>query len=251
MEKLALKSVSVIEAVASSLRERVLNGELAPGTALPEVELAMLYGVARPTIRVAIQHLTLTGLLRREANRSAFVPKLSSEEVLDLFSVRILVETEVVRKVAQPRIRPKAAEQAVRRLELFAADAPWAEVVDADLDFHRALVAASNSPRLCRLFELLQDEIRLSIAQLKPVYESPAALAREHRELLTVIESGNTKRAIALMQQHLNQALGDITRNIQHTNSARNAKSPKTISFRRNLRRRAPVSRIPARNNGR
>jgi DNA-binding GntR family transcriptional regulator len=209
--KLTVKPVSVIAAVAASLRARVLNGELPPGTALPELELATQCGVARPTIRAAIQQLTLTGLLRREANRSAFVPRLSEAEILDLYSVRKLVETEVVRRIAESLIHPQAAEQAVRRLEWFAPDERWDHVVEADLAFHRGLVIATRSQRLLRLFELLEDEIRLSIAQLKPVYHTPSALAREHRDLLTVIESGQTARAVAMIEQHLDQARGDIT----------------------------------------
>lgn len=209
--KVSLKAVSVIEAVARSIRERILNGELPPDTVLPEFALSDQYDVARPTIRAALQQLALTGLIRRAANRSAFVPRLNREEILDLFSVRRLVETEVVRRVTENRVRPERAEAALRRLELFTQDAKWSDVVEADLEIHRALVAATNSPRLLRAFELLEDEIRLCIAQLKPAYESPAALAREHRDLLTAIENGDKRTAIALMGQHLDQAIGDLT----------------------------------------
>ena len=221
MAKLTLKPVSVISALATSLRERVLNGELAPEIPLPELELAKQYGVARPTIRAAIHHLTLTGLLSREANRSAFVPRMSEEEISDLFSVRKVVETEAVRLVTESRLRPAAAEQAVRLLESFHPDTKWSDVVEADLQFHRALVAATKSPRLLRLFGLLEDEIRLAIAQLKPRYDSPAMLAREHRELLTAIESGKTGIAMALTHQHLDQAIGDLTRTIPSAGRAR------------------------------
>ena len=221
MAKLTLKPVSVISALATSLRERVLNGELAPEIPLPELELAKQYGVARPTIRAAIHHLTLTGLLSREANRSAFVPRLREEEISDLFSVRKVVETEAVRLVTESRLRPAAAEQAVRLLESFPTDTKWSDVVEADLQFHRALVAATKSPRLLRLFELLEDEIRLAIAQLKPAYDSPATLAREHRELLTAIESGKTGTAMALTHQHLDQAIGDLTRTTSSAGRAR------------------------------
>lgn len=211
IRKLPVKPVSVISALAASIRERVLNGELAPEMPLPELDLATTYGVARPTIRAAIHQLTLTGLLRREPNRSAFVPRMNQEEISDLFAVRRILETEVVRMVTERRKRPAAAELAVRRLESFPPDARWSEVVEADLDFHRALVAATDSSRLLRIFEMLEDEIRLSIAQLKPAYDSPAALAREHRELLTAIESGKGGTAIALINQHLEQAIGDLT----------------------------------------
>ena len=76
---------------------------------------------------------------------------------------------------------------------------------------HRSLVAATDSPRLLRLFELLEDEIRLATAQLRPAYASPTELAREHRRLLTVVETGTATEAVRLMQQHLDQAVGDLT----------------------------------------
>jgi DNA-binding GntR family transcriptional regulator len=206
-----IKPVSVIDALAASLRERILNGELAPDTPLPEGELATQYNLARPTIRAGIQQLTLTGLLRREANRSAYVPKLTSDQIADLFFARTLIETEAARLVTARRDRPAAAEQALARLEHFSKDAKWSDVVEADLDFHRALISATGSPRLLRLFELLEDEIRLSIAQLKPAYDSPASLAREHRDLLTAIESGDADASVKLLKQHLEQAIGDLT----------------------------------------
>jgi DNA-binding GntR family transcriptional regulator len=212
MEKLTIRPVSVIDAVATSLRERILSGDIAPDTPLPEADLAAQYGVARPTIRVVIQQLVLTGLLYREANRSAFVPRLDAYNVSDLFFVRTMVETEAVRLVTARRTRPLEAEQAVRRLEAFGRDVKWSDVVEADLDFHRALVAAATSPRLLRLFALLEDEIRLSISQLKPAYDSAAALAREHRDLLIAIEEGDQKTAVARHRHHLDQAIDDLMR---------------------------------------
>ncbi len=211
MNKLPLKSVSVIEALAKSLRDRVLSGELTPDTPLPELQLASQYGVARPTIRAAIQQLTLTGLLRREANRSAFVPRLSDEEIRDLYGVRSVLELEVVRRITERRLRPPLAEAALRRLEQFGRHAKWNEVVDADLDFHLALVEAGGSRHIAHLYGILGDEIRLCLAQLRPAYDSVARLAREHRELLAAIKHGEVRAAVELMRQHLDQAVGDLT----------------------------------------
>jgi DNA-binding GntR family transcriptional regulator len=198
--------ISVIDALAASLRERVLSGDLLPGKALPEAELASQYGVARPTIRAAIQQLTLTGLLVREANRSAYVPNLAPDQVRDLFAVRTLIEIEAIRTVAANRVPLHEAEQAVTRLGMFPQDAKWSDVVACDLEFHRAIVVAAGSSRLLRLFSLLEDEILLSIAQLRRAYESHTALYEEHHALLAAIQSGDGERAVHLHRQHLEQA---------------------------------------------
>ncbi|MFC7645750.1 winged helix-turn-helix domain-containing protein [Streptosporangium lutulentum] len=59
--------VSAVGALADALRRRVLSGEIAPGTALPEQELSTLYGVARPTVREALAVLVHEGLLEESA----------------------------------------------------------------------------------------------------------------------------------------------------------------------------------------
>lgn len=211
MNKLPLKSVSIIEALANSLRDRILIGELTPDMPLPELQLANQYGVARPTIRAAIQQLVLTGLLRREANRTAFVPRLSSDEIRDLYGVRTLLELEVVRRLTSQRLRPPLAEAALGRLEQFGSHAKWNEVVNADLDFHLALVEAGGSRQIAHLYRILRDEIRLCLAQLRPAYDSVARLAREHRELLVTIGLGDADAAAELMRRHLDQAVSDLT----------------------------------------
>jgi DNA-binding GntR family transcriptional regulator len=201
----------VIDAVADAIRARVVAGELGPGAPLREVELAEEYGVARPTVRAALQRLVLTGLLQREANRSAFVPELTPDDVHDLFRARALIERDVVQRLTGAGGRLEAAEQAVARLEAFGKDANWGDVVEADLAFHRSLTEATGSTRLRRLFELLEDEIRLAVAQLRPAYATPAELAHEHRRLLGAIATGDTTRALELLRQHLDDAVRELT----------------------------------------
>jgi DNA-binding GntR family transcriptional regulator len=206
-----LEVVSTLDALSSSLRTRLLDGQLAPGTAIGEVDLASEYGVARPTARAAIQALVAEGLLRREPNRSARVPQLTADDVRDLFYVRAALELQVVATLVERHMRPHAAEEAVRRLERLPRRAPWDEVVEADMDFHTALVEASGSPRLERVYSSLQSEIRLCMVQLKPSYDDVTAVAAEHRDLLEAIANGPKRTALKLMSEHLAMAVRDLT----------------------------------------
>jgi DNA-binding GntR family transcriptional regulator len=207
----SLQVVSTLDALSDSLRRRLLEGELEPGTALGEVELASEYGVARPTARAAIQSLVAEGLLRREPNRSARVPELTADDVRDLFYVRMPLELQVVSTLVERRLRPPAAEEAVRRLEELPRRAPWDEVVEADMDFHTALVEATESPRLERVYASLQAEIRLCMVQLRPAYDDTAVVAAEHRELLEAIVAGPKRAVVRLITEHLEMALRDLT----------------------------------------
>ena len=206
-----LRPVSMTDALVASLRERILDGQFAPEAALGEIELATAYGVARPTVRSAIQQLVHEGLLRRERSRSAHVPRLTHDDVRDLFLIRTALEVGVVEAIVARGLRPDAAEQATRRMEALGPGASWSEAVDADLAFHRSLVDAVASPRLERVYASLQAEIRLSLAQLRPAYGEPAELAAEHRELLDAVAEGDAERAPALMREHLDRAVADLT----------------------------------------
>jgi DNA-binding GntR family transcriptional regulator len=211
MSGLAVTPISTTEAVVVSLREKILDGAIEPGTPLPEVDLTREFGVARPTVRAAIQTLCHEGLLKRERNRSAFVPLMTSEEVRDLFNVRIPIECLIVRELLTRNASLEGVHAAIGPLARLRVDSRWSEVVDADMGFHQALAHAAGSPRLERLYASMSGEIRLCIAQLRPAWASPAAMGEEHRDLLAVIERGDVAEAEARMTAHLDRALHDLT----------------------------------------
>jgi DNA-binding GntR family transcriptional regulator len=211
MSGLAVQPVSTTEAVAASLRARILDGRIEPGVRLPDPELAVEFGVARPTVRAAIQTLCHEGLLVRERNRSAHIPVLNRDEILDLFEVRIPLECIVVRKVLERGAPLTLAREATTAMEALPDDAGWSQVVAADSAFHHALVSAVGSPRLERLYRSLSGEIRLCVAQLRPSWASPSAIGHEHHEVLDVLESGDVQAAEARMTAHLERAVRDLT----------------------------------------
>ncbi|WP_084964916.1 GntR family transcriptional regulator [Thermoactinospora rubra] len=189
-----LKPVSAVNALADALRQRVLSGEVEPGTPLPEQEIAAAYGVARPTVREALAMLVHEGLLRRERNRSAYVPEITQADLDDLMYVRRPLEVLMARALAGRRV--PEAEAALASMAGKAADAPWSEIVAEHMALHQALIVAVGSPRLERLYGTLAAETRLGLVRLRTVYEDRERLVAEHRELLDAIEAGNGEAAV-------------------------------------------------------
>jgi DNA-binding GntR family transcriptional regulator len=204
--------ITVVDGLATSLRERILSGELKPGVPVSEVELSEEYGIARPTVRAAVQRLIHEGLLVRQPNRSPVVPIFTPDDVRDIYFARKPLEREVLRVLAERGEVPPAAAAQVAALEALPEDADWSKVVEADLQFHLALLDAVGSPRLKRLFGLLDGEIRLCITQLQPGYDNPSQLAEEHQRLLDAIGAGDTERATALMDRHLDGTVVTLRR---------------------------------------
>jgi DNA-binding GntR family transcriptional regulator len=91
--------------VSTRLRDAIVSHTLAPGTKLPEDELAAIYVVSRTAIRSALQALAHDRLVRLEPNRGAFVAQPSKQEAREIFDARMLIE---------PRVAALAAETATR-----------------------------------------------------------------------------------------------------------------------------------------
>ena len=192
MSGLAVTPISTTEAVVVSLREKILDGAIEPGTPLPEAgshrasSASPARRCARPSRRCATKACS-----QRERNRSAFVPLMTSEEVrVPLQRPHPDRVPDRARVCSRAKRRSRACTPRSRRSPRCGSDSRWSEVVDADMALSTKHSShAAGSPRLERLYASMSGEIRLCIAQLRPRWASPAAMGEEHRDLLAVIES--------------------------------------------------------------
>jgi DNA-binding GntR family transcriptional regulator len=203
-----IETVSAVDAVAVRLRDRVLGGDLEPGYPVTEHDVAAQYGVARPTAKSAITVLTEEGLLHREANKPAKVPTLSSDDVADLFLVRIPLELEAVRLIAERKRIPAGLAEALHEVHTID-ESPPGKHAEVELRFHRLLVDSVASRRLTRVYRVLLGETHLSMVQSQQVLRAEH-FSREHGLVLDAICAGETTRAIGLMRKHLQDVCHDI-----------------------------------------
>lgn len=201
-----LRTVSVVEAVAEQLRECIYDGTFRPGDTLIETQLADRYEVPRPTVRTAIITLIHEGILRREPNRSVYVPELSAEDLGDLFAVRKLVELEAIRRLTPLTGPSRELEHPVRMMEVLSEDDGWDEVLRYDFEFHSALVEATGSERLQKFFRSISAEMRLALTYYRSVRSSAKRIAAEHRELLRLVTSGTVEQAVDAFRVHIEEA---------------------------------------------
>jgi DNA-binding GntR family transcriptional regulator len=192
--------VSTLEGAYSALRGRILDQREAPGATVTEAAVSSLLGVSRPTARGAIERLVTEGLLRREPHKAARVPALSADDIRDVFDSRAIVESAAVANLAAHGSLPAPALEAHRRL--LAADHD--DFADADIAFHRALVAGQSSPRLARMHHVLMGEIELCIGQVQAHrLLSPRDLEKQHQGILDAVIAGDAARAAQLTTEHV------------------------------------------------
>lgn len=210
-----LRTVSVVEAIAEQLSEDIFSGMFRPGETLIETQLAARFDVPRQTIRSAIVVLIHDGILRREPNKSVYIPQFSESDIRDLFAVRRLIELEAVRIVTTEKTLPKEAENAVRIMEVLCDEDSWDEVLKFDFEFHQTLIAASGSTRLQKFYRSISAEQRLALTYFRSSHEAPSEIARQHRVLLDAIRLGDPEAAVAAFRAHLDESETFLNQAIQ------------------------------------
>lgn len=207
---LTLNPISTVDALASALRDQILDGTLRAGSPLREAELSDAFGVSRHSLRSALQELSHEGLVRSERNRGAFVRQLVAEDVIDAYRIRVLLETAAARSLAGNTDALAPARRVLDGMKSLEGDGEWGRVRDADLAFHQALVDALGSDRISRVFRDLIVEMRLCFLQLRHELD-PTDVHDEHSRMLEAIELGDkTDEAVALLRAHLERARDEI-----------------------------------------
>jgi DNA-binding GntR family transcriptional regulator len=201
-----IETVSVADAVANELRRRLLAGQYAGGAELRDTDLSEEFGAARPTVRAAVQALVADGLLERGRGQSARVRSFTAFDAVDLYRLRGPIELSAVRLIIENHYALDRVEAALTAFMSLADDVSWDQVADADIGFHRAVLAAAGSPRLLRTFNDVGAELRLLIAQLRPAYRGAHELAAEHEVLLEALRAGKLRPAVDAWREHLDAA---------------------------------------------
>lgn len=197
--------------IAEAIRGRITDSSFPQGSQLTEALLAQQLGVSRGPVREALQRLIQEGLLRSEPHRGVFVITLEPGDVRDVYLARATIEREAARLLLRRRDRAplRGLEVIVREMAAAAKSGRWADIADADLRFHEALVAAAGSPRLSRMYATLLAETRLSFADLGRDYPDPRVVVHEHRALLRALRAGDDTEVAARIDEHLGRAAGE------------------------------------------
>ncbi len=205
MNPTRLERASTAVRVADVLRDRILNGEIAPGERIVEVEVARALGVSRSPVREALLKLAEEGLAAIVPYRGAVVTPLRRERFVELMEFRLALE-----RFALDRLTERADAAALARLGAHVEalrralrDGDRRRIVNEDLALHRAIVRMAGNGLLARTYDSLLAQIRLYIDVTSARYGRPEELAEEHEQLLGAIERREFARARAVLEAHI------------------------------------------------
>jgi DNA-binding GntR family transcriptional regulator len=207
MERFPIHRVSVADQVAGILRQRILDGELRPGTALPEIPLAASLGVSRNTMREAVRILSLEGLLKRNIHRGVTVARLSMKDVQEIYDLRRMIEVQAILSAKKrPAELMEELRMAVDGYEAAVRSRDWAQAVNWDLQFHTLVIHLRGNKRLETFYQKVIGELRMGMVLVDRTHNDPGALVPVHRKLYQLLSAGKLKQCADLLLQHLDDS---------------------------------------------
>ena len=191
--------------VASTLREHIFAGTLAPGSFLDEVALCERLSISRTPLREALKVLTSEGLLRHEPRRGCFVSEVTEQDLDDIFPVIALLEGRCAFEAARNASDADLVELTIlhERLNSHAKAGRITDYYATNFAIHEAIILLANNRWLAQSISDLRKILKLSRLQSLAAPGRLAQSLSEHMTVFAALKSRDSEGAEAAMRTHL------------------------------------------------
>lgn len=200
---------SLTSAVADKLRDQIIRGEIPEGAQLRQDAIASQYRVSRIPVREALRQLDAEGLISIVPNRGAVVPALSPSDIEELFSIRALLEPEVL-KLSVPHLTEQDFSEAEAVLREYVSELRREDHVSMwgrlNWQFHAILYKRADQPRFMNIIRNVNNSgERYTRLQLYLTHGMNRA-NEEHHKILELCRRREVQAACKLLREHIQHA---------------------------------------------
>ena len=196
---------SLHQEVASTLREEIFAGTLAPGSFVDEVALCERLEISRTPLREALKVLTAEGLMRHEPRRGCFVSVVTEQDLDDIFPVIALLEGRCAYEAARNASDADLQELGVLhdRLQGHAKAGRITDYYATNFAIHEAIILLANNRWLRQSIADLRKILKLSRLQSLGAPGRMVQSLSEHMTVFAALKSRDSEGAEAAMRTHL------------------------------------------------
>lgn len=202
------------EEAADTLREFILLEKLAPGTSIPERELAEALGVSRTPLREALRLLEIEGLVEYSATRRPRVADPSLQELTQYISVLGALEALAGETACVEATEAEIAEiQQLGRDMVEGSSAMTAlQFFQLDMRFHSSIVEASRNEPLIETHR--QYNARLWRARFLSSQQTDRRdnTLSQHSDITEALQERDAKATRRALRDHLKSTITNIAR---------------------------------------
>lgn len=205
---------SLTERVRESVRNAITEGELAPGSLHSVQSLANTFEVSRTPVREALIELANQGMVRFERNRGVRILQMSTHDLEEIFTLRLLLEVPAARRATEriDAATVRQMQEALEAMERAVAEGDEPTMMRHDRRFHMLLNGASGNGRLAEFVDALRDQIVTRGVSTAGQSRSLEQIVGEHRAILEAVERRDAAAAAAAMQRHVENTAGLLMR---------------------------------------
>jgi DNA-binding GntR family transcriptional regulator len=198
---------SRVDWVFSQLRRAIVNGEFEPGAPLKHNELSKVFGVSLIPIREAIRKLEMEKLVESAPNRGAWVAPITAQEVHDVYSVRILLETHALRRSMPQLTEPEVESMRDIYAQMLALGRRDDErYPDLHRRLHFTLYEKCESPWLLHMIETLWSHTERHRRLAARIVEFATDLGSDlHGHIIDHVAAGDVDGAVESLERDLSR----------------------------------------------
>lgn len=193
IQELNMYKKPLSEVIAEIIKKEIHNRQLKLGDRLVEADLANRFEVSRSTIREALKILEQESLVISKARKGTFISEFTKEDMDELIEVRMLLEAKAFVK-ALPQLEEahfKELHGILKQMKRAAEVDDWDQLFDLDMEFHKYVIQLCGNSRIIKIYESIQVQIRVYLAQLDQYYSKSDSYYKEHKELYEVLLTKN------------------------------------------------------------
>ena len=207
MSAMTLTPKALYEQVAEQLRQRIFQRELEPGSWIDELKIAEQMGISRTPLREALKVLATEGLVTMKVRRGAYVTEVSQKDLLQVYHLLALLESDAASELAQDANDAQIAELQALHDALEAAVDDRDEFFNANERFHMRVLEMLDNKWLSQMVADLRKVMKLnrhnSLFKSGRIEES----LQEHRELMQALAARDPSAAQARVKLHFKNGL--------------------------------------------
>ncbi|MEU2611025.1 GntR family transcriptional regulator [Micromonospora sp. NPDC007271] len=194
------------ELLYRTLRDRIISGELRPGTRLSVPALAEEFQVSRSPVRDAVIRLVQDELARETMNRGAVVARIEADELVSLYEAREALEWAAARLAAErytPALRRRLLALLTEHRQVAEAG-DFARHIELDAAFHSEIRQAAQSPVLARMLDRVQGRVLIAMRSTSLTGGMKQAVA-DHQAIFEALGSGDPEAAGEAARAHISR----------------------------------------------
>lgn len=194
------------ELVYKALLEAIRAGRLQPGERIREEDVAQSLGVSRTPVREALQHLQARRLVEMAPGRGIVVVEFNTQQVMELYAMREVLEGAAARFAAQHAVGAEIAMMRELLGEFSSSQGDPAKLARINNALHRTIYDAARNRYMQEALNNLEDALSLLRNTTFSLPERFDSADREHRAIVAAIESRDSEGAEAASRLHIREA---------------------------------------------